>query len=146
MPFYKDRPKVIKFKMTPIDLICEYANLLLTCNDRDFIIELIKKLSINQYQTIRKAAPKIGKKKDIWEHAIPAKIIAEELTTMILNKDLTALKRMLEIYQLAGQRGLTRDQNKLLDLYRSSMPLGWDWRHENVNPLARHTAVGIIHE
>ncbi len=146
MPFYKDRPKIVKFNMAPIDLICEYANLFITCDDKNFITELIKRLSVNQYQTIRKAAPKFGKKKDIWEHAIPAKVIVEELTTMVLNKDLTALRRMLEIYQLAGQRSLTKEQNKLLDQYRSSMPPEWDWRLESVNPLARHTAVGIIHE
>lgn len=145
MPFYKDRPKVIRFKMKPIDLICEYAELFITCSDEEFIVNLVKKLSINQNQTIRKAAPRVGSKADIWEHVIPAKVIASELTIMILNKDLTELRKMLEVYERAGQRGLTKEQNKLLDRYRSSMPLHWDWRVDNVNPLARHTEVGIIH-
>ncbi|MCA0349545.1 MAG: hypothetical protein LCH35_09830 [Bacteroidetes bacterium] len=146
MPFYKDRPKVVRFKMKPIDLICEYAELFTTCSDKDFIADLIKKLSINQNQTIRKAAPRIGKKSDIWEHVIPAKIIASELTVMVINNDLSDLRKMLEIYERAGQRGLTKEQNKLLDKYRCSMPSGWDWRLSDINPLARHTEVGIYHE
>ena len=145
MPFYKDRPKVVKFKKDPIDLICGYATLFATCPDKEFIIKLIRKLSINQGQTLRKAAPRIGKKKEIWEHVIPAKVITEELIKMVLNNDLTDLRKMLQIYRLAGQRGLTKEENRLLDKYRCSMPLGWDWRHEDVDPLARHTEVGIIY-
>lgn len=146
MPFYKDRPKVIRFKMNPIDLICEYAELFKSCQDEEFIVELIKKLSLNQNQIIRKAAPRIGVKKEIWEHAIPAKVIVEELISMILKKDTTDLRKMLEIYKCAGQRGLTKEQDKLLEKYRTSMPESWDWRLENVNPLARHLEVGIIHQ
>lgn len=145
MPFYKERPKRIRLAKEPVDLICEYAELFMTCDDQKFIVELVRKLSINQSQTIRKAAPRIGKKKDIWEHAIPTKIIVAEIIQMILRKDVTDLRKLLNIYRLAGQRSLTKEQNKLLDKYRSSMPHGWDWRNENVDHLARHTAVGIIH-
>ncbi len=143
MPFYKDRPKVVKFEREPIDLICDYAKLFITCYDQQFISELIRKLSINQGQTLRKAAPRIGIKKEIWEHVIPAKVIADELIKMVLSRDLSDLPRMLEIYRSAGQRGLTKEENRLLDIFRSSMPVGWDWRHSNVDPFARHKLVGI---
>ncbi|MFN3299379.1 MAG: hypothetical protein ACK41Z_04220 [Sediminibacterium sp.] len=145
MPFYKDRPEIVKFKCEPTELICEYAKLFITCEDKEFVVELIRKLSINQGQTIRKAAPKIGVKKDIWEHVIPAKVIADEIIKMVLSKDISSLKDLLKIYQKAGQRGLTRDENRLLDRYRSSMPEGWDWRVENADILARYKAVGLLY-
>ena len=144
MPFYKDRPKVIRFKMNHIDLICEYAALFKTYQVEEFIIELIKKLSVNQKQIIRKAAPRLGSKKEIWEHAIPTKVIVEELIFMILKKDTTDLCKMLEIYKCAGQRALTKEQDKLLYKYRTSMPENWNWRLKDVNPLARYFEVGIL--
>jgi muconolactone delta-isomerase len=145
MPFYKDRPEVIRFKMDTIDLVCEYAELFTSCIDDEFIVKLIRNLSINQKQTLRRAAPMIGVKKDIWEHVIPAKVIADEIIKMVLAKDISDLRKLLEIYKIAGQRSLTKEQNKLLDNYRSSMPIGWNWRQENVDPLERHKLAGIFH-
>ena len=58
MPFYKDRPKVIRFKMNPADLICEYVDLFKTIPDKDFVIDLVKRLSTNQSQTPKSQAVK----------------------------------------------------------------------------------------
>ena len=144
MPFYKDRPEVIRVTKSNIELICEFAKLFCTCKDKDFIIKLVKRLGSNQGQTIRKAAIKIGGKGDIWEHAIPAKFIIDEIISMILRNDITDLILLLKIYEKAGQRGITKAQDELLREYRNCMPNGWNWRNENVDPLARHRVVGIL--
>jgi hypothetical protein len=65
---------------------------------------------------------------------------------MLKSNDVSELRQLLEIYGKTGQRPLTNEQNKLLDLYRSSMPSGWDWRSPEVDPFARHRIVGIEHE
>lgn len=92
MPFYKDRPEVIKISKTSIELVYEIACFLCKCEDKDFVIKLVKRLGANQSQTIRKAAPRIGEKKDIWEHAIPTKYILDEMIVMILDNDIADLK------------------------------------------------------
>ena len=143
MPFYKDRPEVLKITKSPIELIHEFANLFCKCEDKEFIVKLIKRLGTNQGQTIRKAAPKIGGKKDIWEHAIPTKYVLDEMIKMILQNDIADLKKLLKVYEDAGQRGVTKRQDKLLREYRNRMPDGWNWRDEKVDPLARHKKAGI---
>ena len=65
---------------------------------------------------------------------------------MIEKKDISELEQLLRIYELAGQRGITKEQDLLLSDYRSSMPENWNWRDENVNPILRHEIVGIIYE
>jgi hypothetical protein len=145
MPFYKDRPEKIKIELTHRELLVEFMKEFHTHQDKDFIIRLIKSLNKNQAQTIRKAAPKIGQKSEIWEHTIPAKVIVNELILMIENEDISELDRLLNIYEKAGQRGITKEQDNLLSDFKSSMPCNWDWRDKNVNPLARHEAVGISH-
>ena len=82
-------------------------------------------------------------KKDIWEHAIPTKCIINAMIDMIKMKDLSKLDQLLNIYIKAGQRGLTKEENKLLSNYHSCMPDGWDWSLHNVDHLARYKIVGI---
>lgn len=144
MPFYKDRPPRLKIQKKPIEILFDYIEFFNSHDDKDFIAQLIKKLGTNQGQILRKAAPRIGKKNEIWEHAIPVKILTEELIKMIKLNDLSDLNKLLNIYQIAGQRGLSKKDDDLLEIYRSSMPIGWDWRLEDCNPLARYLEVGII--
>jgi hypothetical protein len=146
MPFYKDRPEKFKLTLNSKELIIEFMKEFIKHNDKEFIIKLIKSLNKNQAQTIRKIAPKIGKKSEIWEHVIPVKYIVDELIVMIENEDISELEKLLEIYELAGQRGITKEQDLLLSEYRSSMPENWNWREENVNPIIRHEIVGITYE
>lgn len=143
LPFYMQRPKVIRFKILPIDLIKEYIDFFKTVNDKQFIFELLRKLSINQSQTLRKAAHRIGNKNDIWEHVIPTKVLEDEIIKMLKCNDISELRQILEIYCKAGQRPLTYQQNNLLDEYRSSMPSVWDWRDPNVYSFAKHRILGI---
>ena len=146
MPFYKDRPKKVKITKDHVLMLKAYVELLANYHDEEFAIKTIKSLNKNQAQLLRKVAPKIGTKKDIWEHAIPAKVIVDEIIIMIKSKDLSMLDKLINVYQKAGQRALTEKEDKLLSNYKSSMPNEWNWRDENVDPLARHTIVGIIHE
>ena len=146
IPFYKNRPEKVKIIKDHISMLKAYVQLLINYHDEDFAIKTIKSLNKNQVQLLRKVAPKIGTKKDIWEHAIPAKVIVDEIITMIKSKDLSMLDKLIEVYQEAGQRALTKEEDQLLSNYKSSMPIGWDWKNKNVDPLARHTLVGIIHK
>ncbi len=146
MPFYKDRPEKTKINLTHKELIVEYMKAFVTYEDKAFIIKLIKSLNRNQAQTIRKIAPKIGKKSEIWEHVIPASSVANELIKMIDNNDISEIDKLLSIYEAAGQRGITKEQDLLLSKYKSTMPNDWNWRDKNVNPLFRHEIVGIKHE
>lgn len=146
MPFYKDRPERIKLTLSNKKLIVEFMKAFVKHNDKEFIIKLLRSLNKNQAQTIRKVAPKIGKKSEIWEHVIPAKVIVDELILMIEKEDISELEQLLKIYELAGQRGITKEQDLLLSDYRSSMPENWNWREENVNPIIRHEIVGITYE
>ncbi len=145
MPFYKDRPEKIKITSSNKELLVEYMKTFINHDDKDFIIKLIRSLNRNQAQTIRKVAPKIGNKSEIWEHVIPAKFIINELVLMIEKDDISELEILLNLYELAGQRGITKEQDLLLSDYRSSMPENWDWRKKNVNPFIRHEIAGIIY-
>ena len=145
MPFYNDRPKPIKISLSPTQLLIKYMEIFINHEDKDFVITLIKALNKNQAQTIRKVAPKIGKKSEVWEHAIPANYIVDELIKMIEKRDISNLEKLLDIYEFAGQRGITKVEDLLLSEYKSSMPENWDWKDKNVNPLFRHEFVGIKH-
>lgn len=145
MPFYKDRPTKGKVRrIKPRESLRQMLLFFLECHDKEFISLLLKKLSVNQGQIIRKVAPRIGSKSDIWDHAIPVKYIVEELIKMVIKNDLSELDKLLEIYILAGQRGITKEQDLLLKDMKSSMPVNWDWRQADVDPLARHRRVGIL--
>jgi hypothetical protein len=64
---------------------------------------------------------------------------------MIRKKDISELDKLLDVYELAGQRSLTKEQDFKLKEFKTSMPKGWDWRANDVNPLERHHIVGIYH-
>lgn len=146
MPFYKDRPEKIKIELTHRELLVEYMKAFVKHEDKEFVIKLIKALNKNQAQTIRKVAPKIGAKSEVWEHTIPAAVIVNALIDMIENEDISDLDKLLDVYETAGQRGITKEQDSLLAEMKSTMPENWDWQDEDVNPLMRHEVVGIFHE
>lgn len=143
MPFYKDRPERIKITLSHKELLIEFMKIFIEYDDKEFIIKLLKSLNKNQAQTIRKVAPRIGEKSEIWEHVIPAKFIVNELIQMVEMKNISDLDKLLTVYETAGQRGITKKQDLLLSEYKSSMPKKWNWKEEIVNPLIRHEIVGI---
>ncbi|WP_321778560.1 hypothetical protein [Sulfurimonas sp.] len=64
----------------------------------------------------------------------------------LIMKDLACMTNMPFYKNRPKKVKITKDEDKLLTNYKSSMPDRWDWKDENVDPLARHTIVGIIHE
>ena len=84
------------------------TNIAIGVNETHNYTLTIKFLNKNQAQTIRKVAPKIGKKSEVWEHAIPANYIVDELIKMIEKRDISNLEKLLDIYEFAGQRGITK--------------------------------------
>ena len=108
MPFYKNRPEKVKITKDHASMLKAYVELFTNHHDEEFAIKTIKSLNKNQAQLLRKVAPKIGIKKEIWEHAIPAKVIVDEIITMIKSKDLAMLDKLINVYQKAGQRALTK--------------------------------------
>ncbi len=91
MPFYKHSYLKIKSGKSRQEMIKCYAELLIANDDINFVVKLLKELSKNQGQTIRKVAPRFGKKQDIWEHAIPTRFVTNVIIEMIKNKDLEAV-------------------------------------------------------
>lgn len=145
MPFYKDRPKVINVSLSPVEMFIAYTKIFFKSDDEQFITQLIRSLSRNQSQTLRKIAPRVGTRKEIWDHVIPVKVIVDEIITMVAKRSITDLEMLLRLYERAGQIGITKKQNDLLkslDL-NSSMPENWNWRNDNVNLYARYEEAGI---
>lgn len=138
MPYYKNRPARMKTSRTSRQLLEILMASLLAYGDNTFAQKLLRNLNKNQAQTIRKLAPKVGKKAAIWEHAIPAAYIVNELIAMLIAQDISLLPQLLDIYQLAGQRPLTKKQDGLLKDYKNTMPPCWSWKDGNANPLERY--------
>lgn len=143
MPFYGI--PLVKPKMTYSrrELVYAYTDFLLFYDDLAFSRKLLGWLNRNQQQTIRKAAPRRGEKFDIWEHVIPSSVIVKEILIMLKQRSLVGLEHLLHIYEIAGQLGVTKEQDARLSVYKASMPKDWDWRDPDVDPFARHHAVGI---
>jgi hypothetical protein len=148
MPFYKERHGRVQTTKTQPEIIKSYAFLLLEYGQLDFSIKLLKEISRNQKQTFRECAPKFGSARNtpgcLWEHAIPTKVIVDEIIKMLTNEKLDELDTLLEVYQRGGQRRITPEEDKLLSKFKASMPDEWDWRAPDVDPLARYKKVGII--
>jgi len=146
MAFYKHRPEVIKVDISAKEIIKGYVHVLASANNMDLAIKSLRELSKNQSQVLRKAALRYGKAKDIWEHAIPVKVIVGELLKMIDSNCFNGIDRLLELYEMAGQRPLTKEDDNLLNTLKYSMPEGWDWRDDDVDIFARYKAVNIVLE
>lgn len=143
MAFYKHRPEVIKVEITAKEIIKGYVLVLANANDMELTIKSLRELSKNQSQVLRKAALRYGKAKDIWEHAIPVKVLVGELLKMIDSNCFKDIDRLLDLYEMAGQRPLTKEDDDSLYTMKYSMPEGWDWRAPDVDIFARYKAVNI---
>src|ERR1700722_1511037 len=65
MPFYKQFKKKVKSDKSRHDMIKAYVKLLVDHANLKLAIKLLKALSKNQGQIIRKAVPRIGQRKDV---------------------------------------------------------------------------------
>ena len=154
MEFYKQKKKIVKIKRQNIEIVKEYVRLLIEYNDLDFAKRLIKKLSVQQDQALRKIALRseidqekakvYGNENGIWDHVIPVKVVVSEIVNMIKNNDASEIDKLLNIYCKAGQRFITKDIDNLLkNKYKACMPENWDWRNNKSDPLARYKALNI---
>lgn len=144
MPFYGITLVRPKMTYSRRELVQAYANFLQDYYDIEFSRKLLGWLNRNQNQTIRKAAPRRGPARDVWEHVIPSSVIVSEIISMLEERSLAGLDRLLDLYEEAGQIGVTKTQDELLSVYRASMPDGWNWRQPDADPFARYRAVGIL--
>jgi hypothetical protein len=144
MPYYKRAiGPCVKSQHKRSEINMEYARLLLAYNDIKFAGKLLRDLNKNQNQTLRKLAPRIGEPKDVWEHAIPSGYVVNEIIKLIKSNTLHDMTTLLALYEKAGQRALTREQDEKLKPYSDIMPDGWNWRDPNVDWKARYNAVGL---
>lgn len=148
MPFYgiNIKNEKVKSDKNPLEMVKAYVELLVKYSTIDFSAKLLSELNKQQNQTIRKAAPRRGKKIDRWEHVIPCGFIVKNIVDMIKRSDITNLDKLLFLYAKAGQRGVTYEIDILLRKYNSCMPDGWDWTTDNADPFARHTEFGLSYD
>lgn len=144
MPFYKQPKTKVKSNKNHTDMIKAYISLFASHDDFELVYKLLKELSKNQSQTIRKVVHRTGERKHIWEHVIPTRFFICEIIEMIRLKDLSGLDKLLTIYIKAGQRSVSKEENQLLSEYNSCMPVDWDWRQDGADPFIRHRITGII--
>lgn len=126
-------------------VLIEYAQFLIGIKDMTFSATLLRMLNRQQNQTLRRVAPRIGKKKDVWDHVIPAGYIVSEILRMVEALSIDGLERLLDLYAQAGQRAITIEEYAKLNAsgLRNAMPHGWDWRSEDADPFARYKSAGV---
>lgn len=147
MPFYGESiPRPNRYKrLAAKEILIGYMNFLLIVNDIIFSEALLKAVSRQQTQVLRRVSPRIGIKKNIWDHAIPTAYIIGELLLMLRSKNIDNLPLLVELYVKAGQRPLTREQDELLNSngLKNSMPPNWNWKNSEVDVFARYNMAGI---
>ncbi|MBY0571483.1 MAG: hypothetical protein K2P61_09375 [Burkholderiaceae bacterium] len=154
-PFYKIPKTKLKIVKTHKVLVQEYCRLLILYNDQHFSKKLLKVLSSQQEQSLRKIPPrsqaqKARKKrvgKGVWEHPIPVKYIVENLLHGICTRDRLYIERVLSIYEQAGSFFLTDEENSLIDpKYKQTMPENWSFNAENIDLFIRYRIANIDFE
>jgi|GEM_PF-1856301 len=126
-------------------VLIEYVQFLIGVNDMTFSATLLRMLNRQQNQTLRRVAPRIGKKKDVWDHVIPTGYIVSEILRMLEAQSIDGLERLLDLYAQAGQRAISIEEYAKLNAsgLRNSMPHEWDWRSEHADPFARYKSAGV---
>jgi hypothetical protein len=159
MEFYGIKKNRVRRTKSHHEIVLSYFRLLSTYQNNSFSEKLLRKLSVQQNQTIRKLAVrskaeiekknKVGGENGVWEHVIPTKCLIDEIILLLesprpsADKEV-ALEKILGIFSNVGQRFITVEQDKLLSAkFKHSMPEKWSWWDENGDPYARYKAVGI---
>lgn len=148
MEFY-GRPKQRVRCRSDKDTILQYIGLLKEYNDFDFSEKLLKKLSVQQNQVLRRLVPRRGSptpgKKGNWDHAVPTAVVVREIIAMLQKRRFTHLEKLLELYICGGQVHLTHEENQRLNSLglNNRMPESWNWREKKPNPFERYVVAGI---
>jgi hypothetical protein len=150
MPFYGEkilRPDGYK-RIAAQEILTGYINFLLIVNDIIFSETLLKAVSRQQTQVLRRVSPRIGIKKNIWDHAIPTSFVVSELLVMLRNKNIDNLRTLIDLYVKAGQRPITKEEDELLNSngLKNRMPPNWNWKNSEVDVFARYKISGIATE
>ena len=154
MPFYGTKFGLIEKDLSYVEIFSIYVELLISYDDLHFSHKLVKSISVQQDQVLRKIAGRSSEEKQkrkaeiamvgVFDHAIPVRVITQAVLEMIEQKDISDLSHLLDVYARAGQRYLTRDQDRIVSSrFRSTMPDGWNWRDVACDPLARYAECGI---
>lgn len=150
MPYWNKKFEKPKDKsLSKYEAVSGYIVLLEDFNGpHSFKIKLLGSLIRNQGQTIRKLAERHKHKvsgHDKWEHAIPAAYLIKEISQWIQKEKSSHLFKLLQLYELAGQVSVTKEEDESLKKagLHCRMPEGWDWRKKGVDIYARYHKVGI---
>ncbi|MBI3714063.1 MAG: hypothetical protein HY253_14035 [Burkholderiales bacterium] len=125
------------FSLKPTEIAIEYCNLLANFGTIEFTRKILKEISRQQNQTLRKLflrppdqiakALSLGTKNGYWEHPIPLKFVRTELEKLI-HCDLKKAHAFIDILQCVNQIFLSKEQNAVLNaVHKDSMPDGWKW-------------------
>ena len=122
-----------------------YIDFLFNVNDIFFSERLLRAISRQQSQVLRRISPRIGLKKDVWDHLIPTSYIVSELLTMLRERNIDDLLKLIDLYVSAGQRGLTKEEDNLLTAHglKNSMPPHWNWRNGSADIFCRYKMLNI---
>lgn len=147
MPFYGEkilRPNEYK-RLKPKEILFGYIDFLMLVDDVEFTERLLKAVSRQQTQVLRRVSPRIGVKKFIWDHAMPTSFVVAELLVMLRKKNIENLSKLIDLYVKAGQRPITKEENEKLNVngLKNSMPPYWDWKSNSVDIFSRYNMVGI---
>lgn len=143
--------------LKPRKLVEQYCELLIRQNDHAFSGKLLRKLSVQQNQSIRKLFPKskaqrdresmIGKSNGIWEHPIPIRYVCKVLTELVSQGNIKTVSRFLDRICLVNQVFLTSEEDACVNaLYRDSMPEGWGWESPYSDVYIRYHSAGLLVE
>jgi hypothetical protein len=147
MPFYGQkilRPAKYK-RLNPKEILIAYIDFLFDVNDIFLSERLLRAISRQQSQVLRRISPRIGLKKDVWDHLIPTSYIVSELLTMLRERNIDDLSKLIDLYVSAGQRGLTKEEDNLLTSHglKNSMPPHWNWRNSSADIFCRYKILNI---
>jgi len=128
-----------------LEVLKEYVQFLLRVNDLGFASRLLRLLNRQQTQVLRRFAPRIGQKCDVWDHVIPTSYVVAQILEMLSSKNTDDLEILLELYAKAGQRGISKEEDAMLNSHglRDAMPNGWSWRNKNADIFARYRATKV---
>lgn len=155
MEYYGHEKKRVFLKRSEdIRIAKEYVRLLKEYGNDNFAKTLLRKLSVQQNQVVRRLAERKNKDRanqikrlglrGIWDHAIPTRYVVSAIVNMLEKDDITDLNQLLEKYKEAGQWCLTTQENDAVcRIFNDKMPENWTLGNKNCDLLARYNAAKI---